>query len=219
MALGTNAAVDETVKPPSGDVGRHVGRNDYKKMLSGQPHDCLAPALVDLRRRACRRMLRYNSTLSPQSSSVAESSFRDTLLREIFGKTGESPRVEPPLTVGYGCNIEVGDGFHAQSNLVILDSAMVKIGHRVSIGPSVKIMTATEGKGSGDAWRRQCAQPVFIGDDCCIGANVTIFPGVSIGRGCKIAAGSFVRSDIPDFSVALGGPAKVAPKTSNLSCR
>ncbi|KAH9227070.1 hypothetical protein K456DRAFT_58246 [Colletotrichum gloeosporioides 23] len=104
-------------------------------------------------------------------------------------------------------------------SLVILDSAMVKIGHRVSIGPSVTIMTATEGKGSGDAWRRQCAQPVFIGDDCCIGANVTIFLGVSIGRGCKIAAGSFVRSDIPDFSVALGGPAKVAPKTSNLSCR
>ncbi|KAF4921587.1 Sophorolipid acetyltransferase [Colletotrichum viniferum] len=171
MVSGASAAGTETAEPLSGDVGCHVGRKDYNKMLSGQPHDCLAPALVDLRRRACRRILKYNSTLSPESSPVAESSFRNTLLREIFGKTGESPWVEPPLTVGYGCNIEVGDGFHAQSNLVILDSAMVKIGHRVSIGPSVTIMTATEGKGSGDAWQRQCAQPVFIGDDCCIGAN------------------------------------------------
>ncbi|KAF3801284.1 putative acetyltransferase [Colletotrichum gloeosporioides] len=204
-------------------------------MISGQPsvphvihlsspltnvrHDCLAPALIDLRRRACRKILKYNSTLPPEYSPVVESSFRDTLLREILGKVGASPLVESPLTVGYGCNIEVGDGFIAQSNLVILDSAMVKIGHRVSFGPSVTIMTATEGKGPADSWQRQYAQPVFIGDDCCIGANVTIFPGVSIGRGCKIAAGSFVRNDIPDFSVALGGPARVAPKTSNSSRR
>ncbi|KAH0426973.1 galactoside O-acetyltransferase [Colletotrichum camelliae] len=155
MALGTNTAVAETVESPSGDVGRHVGRPDFEKMISGQPYDCLAPALIDLRRRACRRVLKYNSTLPSESSHVAESSFRDTLLREIFGKVGESPWVEPPLTVGYGSNIEVGDGFLAQSNLVILDSATIKIGHRVSFGPSVTIMTATDGKGPADSWRWQ----------------------------------------------------------------
>ncbi|KAK2774256.1 galactoside O-acetyltransferase [Colletotrichum kahawae] len=181
-------------------------------MISGQPYDCLAPALIDLRRHACRRVLKYNSTLPSESSHVVESSFRNTLLREIFGKVGESPWVEPPLAVGYGSNIEVGDGFLAQSNLVILDSATIKIGHRVSFGPSVTIMTATDGKGPADSWRWQYAQPVFIGDDCCIGANVTIFPGVSIGRGCKITSGSFVRNNIPDFSLALGGPARVAQK-------
>ncbi|KAF4880138.1 putative acetyltransferase [Colletotrichum fructicola] len=115
MSTRTKAVVAETVEPSSGAVGRHVGRHDYEKMISGQPYDCLAPALIDLRRRACRITLKYNSNLPPEPPPVAESSFRNTLLREIFGKIGESPRVETPLTVGYGCNIEVGDDFLAQS--------------------------------------------------------------------------------------------------------
>lgn len=53
-----------------------------------------------------------------------------------------------------------------------------------------------------------------IGDDCWIGGNVTIMPGVTIGKGCTIGAGSVVTKDIPDFSVALGSPARIVKKVA-----
>lgn len=53
---------------------------------------------------------------------------------------------------------------------------------------------------------------VTIGDDCWIGGNVSIMPGVNIGKGCTIGAGSVVTKDVPDFSVAMGSPARVVKK-------
>lgn len=53
---------------------------------------------------------------------------------------------------------------------------------------------------------------VVIGDDCWIGTNVVICGNVTIGKHVVIGAGSFVNKDIPDFSVAVGNPAKVIKK-------
>jgi maltose O-acetyltransferase len=50
---------------------------------------------------------------------------------------------------------------------------------------------------------------VRIGDDCWLGANVIVLPGVHIGRGTVIGAGSVVTKDIPPYSVVVGNPAKV----------
>ena len=52
-------------------------------------------------------------------------------------------------------------------------------------------------------------KPVFIGAETWIGNNVAVLPGVTIGRHCVIGAGSIVRTSIPDFSVAVGVPARV----------
>lgn len=90
---------------------------------------------------------------------------------------------------------------------------MVTIGDRVMFGPFVSIFAATHDT---DVQSRrdgvEYAMSVSIGDDCWIGGNVTIMPGVKIGKGCTIGAGSVVTKDIPDFSVAVGSPAKVVKK-------
>ena len=52
-------------------------------------------------------------------------------------------------------------------------------------------------------------KPVCIGNDVWIGDRVMIMPGVHIGDGCVIGAGSVVTRDIPPYSVAAGVPAKV----------
>ncbi len=51
--------------------------------------------------------------------------------------------------------------------------------------------------------------PISIGEGTWIGASATILDGVSIGRGCVIGAGSLVTANIPDYSIAVGVPAKV----------
>ena len=87
---------------------------------------------------------------------------------------------------------------------------MVTIGSRVMFGPFVSIFAATHEVGVQS--RRdgvEYASSVSIGDDCWIGGNVTIMPGVKIGKGCTIGAGSVVTKSIPDFSVAIGSPAKI----------
>ncbi len=53
------------------------------------------------------------------------------------------------------------------------------------------------------------ASPIIIGDDVWIGANAVITSGVTIGKHCVIGAGSIVTKDIPDYSVAVGIPAKI----------
>lgn len=50
---------------------------------------------------------------------------------------------------------------------------------------------------------------ISIGDDCWIGARVTVLAGVSIGEGCVVAAGSVVTRDLPAWSISAGIPARV----------
>lgn len=50
---------------------------------------------------------------------------------------------------------------------------------------------------------------VHIGEGALIGAGATIIPGISIGKWAVIGAGSVVTKSIPDYSTAVGTPAKI----------
>ena len=54
--------------------------------------------------------------------------------------------------------------------------------------------------------------PVILEEDVWIGSNTVILPGVNIGRGSVIGAGSVVTTHIPRYSIAVGNPAKVIAK-------
>lgn len=84
------------------------------------------------------------------------------------------------------------------------------IGDRVQIATGVSIFTA--GHDTSVLSRRKGVEfghPIFIEDDCWIGGNVVILPGVRIGKGSTIGAGSVVTADIPPYSVAVGNPCRV----------
>ena len=96
------------------------------------------------------------------------------------------------------------------NSLTVLDTSLVVIGDRVQIGTNVSIITA--GHDTSVLSRRKFVEfghPIFIEDDCWIGANVVILPGVRIGKGSTIGAGSIVTKDIPPYSVGVGIPCRV----------
>jgi tetrahydrodipicolinate N-succinyltransferase len=95
-------------------------------------------------------------------------------------------------------------------SLTILDTSLVIIGDRVQIGPNVSIFAA--GHETSVLSRRKCVEfghPVIIEEDCWVGGNVIILPGVMIGKGSTIGAGSIVTKSIPAYSVAIGAPCQV----------
>lgn len=89
----------------------------------------------------------------------------------------------------------------------------VTIGSNVMIGQDVLIYTSNHSFDRTDIPMReqkyQEERPVVIGNDVWIGARVIILPGVSIGDGVVIGAGSIVTKDIPPYSVCAGNPARV----------
>lgn len=84
-------------------------------------------------------------------------------------------------------------------------------------GSSVSIFAAThETEVASRRENVKFARKVVIGDDCWIGGQTVILPGVTIGKGCTIGAGSVVSRDIPDWTVAMGSPARVVKKVTPL---
>ncbi|KAI6380162.1 hypothetical protein MCOR25_001814 [Pyricularia grisea] len=187
--------------------------DDYEKMISGVLYDSFVPELVQGRFRARRFMHSYNHYFPEDATPESLQKGREELLRGIMGKVGKDAFIEPPVNIDYGCNIIIGDNFYSNFNLVILDCGIVNIGNRVMFGPFVSIFTAThETEVQSRRDGIEYALPVTIGDDCWIGGNVTILPGVTIGKGTTIGSGSVVTKSIPEFSVAVGSPAKVIKK-------
>ncbi|MBQ8224243.1 MAG: sugar O-acetyltransferase [Bacteroides sp.] len=131
-----------------------------------------------------------------------------TIIRELFGSVGENPSIAHGFHCDFGCNIHVGNNFYAGYNYTMLDYAPISIGNNCLIGPYVGIYTAAHNLASKDRYKTGYAQSITIGNDVWIGGHACIMPGVTIGDGAVIAAGSVVCSDVAPRTVVGGVPAK-----------
>ena len=131
------------------------------------------------------------------------------IVKELLGKS-DGAFLNPPFYCDYGFNIEVGKNFYANYNCTILDVGKVTIGDNCQLAPNVAIYTAghpVHPDSRNSAY--EYGIPVSIGDNCWIGGNSVICPGVKIGNNVIIGAGSVVTKDIPDWAIAAGNPCKV----------
>ncbi|KAK2767549.1 hypothetical protein FQN54_003707 [Arachnomyces sp. PD_36] len=191
--------------------------DQYERMISGMLYNALDPELSKSRFGARFWSHKYNNTFPVDMNSDFETLQKERAksLQEILGKVHDNVYIEPPFYIDYGCNISLGDRFYSNFNLTILDCALVTIGDRVMMGSNVSIFAAThETEVQSRRDDVEYAKPVIIGDDCWIGGQAVILPGVTIGEGCTVAAASVVTRDIPPWSVAMGSPARVVKKVT-----
>ena len=111
--------------------------------------------------------------------------------------------------VSFGDQIKIGDGSGIGPNGDVPNG--VTIGNSVMIGPDVIMITANHRFDQLDVpmglqgWEK--TRPITIGNDVWIGARVVLLPGVQIGNGCIIGAGSVVTKNVPDYEIWAGNPA------------
>lgn len=144
---------------------------------------------------------------------------RTAILLDILGELNEGVFLQGPITFHYGVHTKIGEGTFINFNFTCQDDTEVTIGAHCNFGPNVTIVTPLHPMVAAErrailcpdgAERRLCwAKPVHIGNDCWLGANVVVCPGVTIGDNCVIGAGSVVVRSIPANSFAAGNPCKV----------
>jgi acetyltransferase-like isoleucine patch superfamily enzyme len=117
-----------------------------------------------------------------------------------------------PLTGECECLLEIGSGTNIGNFNHIFATKMIKIGNNVLTADKVYISDNSHNYENVSIPIKQQSikqlNTVEIGDGTWIGENVCIL-GAKIGKNCVIGANSIVTKDIPDYSVAVGSPAKI----------
>ena len=132
---------------------------------------------------------------------------------ELFSKlTGtqvdKSFRCFPPFYTDCGKNIKIGKNVFINACCRFQDQGGIEIGDGSLIGHNTTIATLNHDFNP-DKRANLHPSPVKIGKNVWIGSDSTILPGVEIGDGAVIGAGSVVTKNVPANSIAVGSPARV----------
>lgn len=140
-----------------------------------------------------------------------------TFLRLLGAEIGSRVVFYPGVWITPPSGLSLGDDVDLALEVLITTGGGVSIGERTLIGYRTQILSGnhivpTRPNRIFDAGHER--KPVSIGRDVWIGASCLVLPGVSIGEGSVIGAGSVVSRDIPPWSVAVGNPAVVIKERS-----
>lgn len=112
--------------------------------------------------------------------------------------------------------IQIGDRVEADDQLHIAAYRLVKIGDDVRLGRNVFMADALHAYRRGDVPYRvqgmMAAAPIVIEQGCCIGPNVVLLPGATVGELAIVGPNSVVSHDVPPRSIVAGAPARVVER-------
>ena len=130
-------------------------------------------------------------------------------LRIVLKRCGANVSITRPFVVFGPKQVEIGSGVSIRAFFQLHGMGGVKIGNRVMIASHVAITSLTHDHSALVMWGTGIMNPVIIEDDVWIGTHSVILPGVTIGRGAVIGAGSVVTKDVPSNAIAAGVPARI----------
>jgi acetyltransferase-like isoleucine patch superfamily enzyme len=156
----------------------------------------------------------------------------DELLLDDF------PIVYPPMRTDYGYNVKyvlratclqrlvrvidtkpahgrLGNNVMINFNSTFVDTCPIEFGSRTMVGPNCSFFSGThplDPTVRNGTRGPESGKPIKIGEDCWFGGNCIVLPGVTIGKGATVGAGSVVTKDVPAYHCVAGNPARIIRK-------
>mgnify|MGYP001172363534 CR=1 FL=1 len=139
--------------------------------------------------------------------------FHDTLVQlEQLGSLGPGCSVNGPISIGAPQRTFLGEDVCINRDFVCRGGGQLIIGSHVHFAEQVRIVTENHNFEAPEALpydHTRLLRDVIIDDCAWIGERVTLIPGVRIGEGAIVGAGSVVTRDVPPLAIVGGAPAKI----------
>ncbi|KAL1871371.1 hypothetical protein Daus18300_004737 [Diaporthe australafricana] len=125
------------------------------------------------------------------------------------------PMVFGPVVMDYGYNVKLGKNVMVNFGSTWIDTCKISLGARTMVGPNCSFFSGThplDPTVRNGTRGPETGKPISIGEDCWFGGNCIVLPGVTIGKGVTVGAGSVVTKDVPDYHCVAGNPARIIKK-------
>lgn len=119
------------------------------------------------------------------------------------------------MTNGEFVHGRLGKNVMVNCNATFIDTCEISLGDRTMMGPNCNFFSGThplDPTVRNGTRGPESGKPIRIGEDCWFGGNCIVLPGVNIGKGCTIGAGSVVTKDVPAYHCVAGNPARIIRK-------
>ena len=175
----------------------------YKLMDKGGPTDTRKEYFKE----AGAEMLRARTLCAKANAALPDDPAAVKYLEELFGRKLDDVRILTPFICDFGNRVKFGKGVFLNHSAILSASGGIEFEDGVMVAPGVRIATINH-----DLNNRHTIYTygkVIIKKNAWLGMNVTVCPGVTIGRYAVVGAGAVVTKDVPDYAVVAGVPAKV----------
>lgn len=138
--------------------------------------------------------------------------FKKNYIKIFGGKVGKNVTFYPGIKINPARNISIGDNVDLAWGVIITTKGGVDIGDRTLVGYRTQIISANHAIPEGKERIFEAGhvpKKIKIKSDVWIGANCIILPGVTIGEGAVVAAGSVVTKNVLPYTIVGGVPAKI----------
>ncbi|MFI7103196.1 sugar O-acetyltransferase [Streptomyces sp. NPDC050161] len=154
--------------------------------------------------------IEYVNTLTSRLNALPyeDKATRRALLSEITGKpVPSSVTVYPPFYSHHGLGIDFGEHVFVNQGCTFMDNmgqGRIRLGDGVLIGPKTNLIATDHPLGATQRSEYVTMAPITIEANAWLGAAVTVLPGVTIGRGAVVGAGTVVTKDVPPNTLVTG---------------
>ncbi|MBR0100493.1 MAG: sugar O-acetyltransferase [Treponema sp.] len=175
----------------------------YELMEQGGPTDVREPYFKE----AVSEMMRARKLCAIANAKMPDDESYVSDLEELFGRKLDDVRILTPFICDFGNRVKFGKNVFINHSAILSASGGIEFGDGVCIAPGLRI--ATINHDFNERHTKYTYGKVIIKKNAWLGMNVTVCPGVTLGRYAVVAAGAVVTKDVPDFAVVGGVPAKV----------
>lgn len=156
---------------------------------------------------AVEEMMRARTLCQKANATLPDDPSYVQYLEELFGRKLDDVRILTPFICDFGNRVTFGKDVFINHSAILSASGGIEFEDGCMAAPGLRIATINH-----DMNERHTIYTygkVTVKQNAWIGMNVTICPGVTIGKYAVVGAGAVVTKDVPDYAVVAGVPAKV----------